>query len=279
MSEHQQRPRPLVLAVLDGWGTREEKHGNAIAAADLPNWRRILENLPEHADRGQRWRSRRPSERRHWREQRGRPHQHRERQGRPARRGRDRRRDRRGYVCEKPGSVANDRPRQGARGSGSPLRFALRRMRAQLPDAPRYAHRRRYPRRCITRCGVHSFLDGRDVPPRSALLRRAPAEESSTQSGRHPGSIATVIGRFYAMDRDKRWDRTELAQQHDASLARGSRAAVLGPAPRLKPRSRLPTRATKTTSSCSRRSSVKRVRCATATRSSSSTSARTGHAR
>jgi len=46
---------------------------------------------------------------------------------------------------------------------------------------------------------VHAFLDGRDMPPRSAmpLIREVTAP------------IATVHGRFYAMDRDKRWDRTE----------------------------------------------------------------------
>ena len=38
--------RPIVLAVLDGWGCREERHGNAIAAADLPNWRRLFEQYP-----------------------------------------------------------------------------------------------------------------------------------------------------------------------------------------------------------------------------------------
>jgi 2,3-bisphosphoglycerate-independent phosphoglycerate mutase len=46
---------------------------------------------------------------------------------------------------------------------------------------------------------VHAFLDGRDMPPRSALelIPRVPAR------------IATVHGRYYAMDRDKRWDRVE----------------------------------------------------------------------
>ncbi len=48
---------------------------------------------------------------------------------------------------------------------------------------------------------VHAFLDGRDMPPRSALelLPRVPAR------------IATVHGRYYAMDRDKRWDRVKLS--------------------------------------------------------------------
>ncbi|HYU81653.1 MAG TPA: 2,3-bisphosphoglycerate-independent phosphoglycerate mutase [Candidatus Polarisedimenticolia bacterium] len=46
---------------------------------------------------------------------------------------------------------------------------------------------------------VHAFLDGRDMAPRSAL----------ELIPRVPGRIATVHGRYYAMDRDKRWDRVE----------------------------------------------------------------------
>ena len=53
----------------------------------------------------------------------------------------------------------------------------------------------------VARVVVHAFLDGRDMPPRSALelLPRITAP------------IATVHGRYYAMDRDERWDRTELS--------------------------------------------------------------------
>ncbi|MDQ2991286.1 MAG: 2,3-bisphosphoglycerate-independent phosphoglycerate mutase, partial [Candidatus Eremiobacteraeota bacterium] len=38
--------RPLVLAVLDGWGCRAATHGNAIAAADLPHWNAYFEKYP-----------------------------------------------------------------------------------------------------------------------------------------------------------------------------------------------------------------------------------------
>jgi 2,3-bisphosphoglycerate-independent phosphoglycerate mutase len=51
----------------------------------------------------------------------------------------------------------------------------------------------------VTRLAVHAFLDGRDMPPRSAL-ELLPRVEAP---------IATVHGRYYAMDRDKRWERTE----------------------------------------------------------------------
>jgi 2,3-bisphosphoglycerate-independent phosphoglycerate mutase len=56
---------------------------------------------------------------------------------------------------------------------------------------------------------VHAILDGRDKPPRSALPFIAAIESKLAQIGR--GRIATVIGRYYAMDRDKRWERVERA--------------------------------------------------------------------
>ncbi len=56
---------------------------------------------------------------------------------------------------------------------------------------------------------VHAFLDGRDTPPSSAEKYLADFEKSITNL---PSvKIATIEGRFYAMDRDKRWDRVELA--------------------------------------------------------------------
>src|SRR3989441_8560464 len=56
---------------------------------------------------------------------------------------------------------------------------------------------------------LHPFLDGRDTPPRSSLgyLRRA----GETLRAAGAGAIATVSGRYYAMDRDTRWERTEKA--------------------------------------------------------------------
>ena len=53
------------------------------------------------------------------------------------------------------------------------------------------------------------FLDGRDVQPGSALEYIADLEEYMNEIGL--GKIATVSGRYYAMDRDKRWERVKLA--------------------------------------------------------------------
>ena len=55
---------------------------------------------------------------------------------------------------------------------------------------------------------LHMITDGRDTPPRSAEHFLAPVEEVMSKVG---GSIATVAGRYYAMDRDQRWERTEIA--------------------------------------------------------------------
>ncbi|MBS5379272.1 MAG: 2,3-bisphosphoglycerate-independent phosphoglycerate mutase, partial [Veillonella sp.] len=56
---------------------------------------------------------------------------------------------------------------------------------------------------------VHAILDGRDVPPQSALTYLKDLE--SFMSDINCGKIATVSGRYYGMDRDNRWDREELA--------------------------------------------------------------------
>jgi len=61
----------------------------------------------------------------------------------------------------------------------------------------------------LTEVYLHCFLDGRDVSPSSGLNFVAELQEKCTQIG--IGRIATVMGRYYAMDRDKRWDRVELA--------------------------------------------------------------------
>ncbi|SIN97612.1 phosphoglycerate mutase [Carnobacterium alterfunditum] len=56
---------------------------------------------------------------------------------------------------------------------------------------------------------VHAFLDGRDVAPDSGINYVKQLEEAIMEIG--AGEIATVSGRFYAMDRDKRWERVEKA--------------------------------------------------------------------
>jgi 2,3-bisphosphoglycerate-independent phosphoglycerate mutase len=73
----------------------------------------------------------------------------------------------------------------------------------------------------LTNVAIHAFLDGRDTPPESARGFMQRLEEEIRQTG--AGRVATVSGRYYAMDRDKRWDRIQKA--YDAlTLGAGARA-------------------------------------------------------
>lgn len=72
-----------------------------------------------------------------------------------------------------------------------------------------YALLRMASHRGLERVFVHCFLDGRDTPPASAAEYVAALQQKTDEIG--CGRIATVIGRYYAMDRDKRWERTQRA--------------------------------------------------------------------
>ncbi len=61
----------------------------------------------------------------------------------------------------------------------------------------------------LDRVYVHAFLDGRDVPPANAHTYIRELEEYCHRLG--TGRIATIMGRYYAMDRDRRWERTQKA--------------------------------------------------------------------
>ena len=60
-----------------------------------------------------------------------------------------------------------------------------------------------------TKIYLHAFLDGRDTPPRSALATLEKFDAKFAEVG--AGKTATLIGRYFAMDRDNRWDRVEEA--------------------------------------------------------------------
>jgi 2,3-bisphosphoglycerate-independent phosphoglycerate mutase len=68
---------------------------------------------------------------------------------------------------------------------------------------------------------LHMICDGRDTPPQSALHYLGDIESRLHEAG---GAIASVMGRYYAMDRDGRWERTELAWRA-LMLGKGERAA------------------------------------------------------
>lgn len=72
-----------------------------------------------------------------------------------------------------------------------------------------YALLRMAKKKGLKRVYIHCFLDGRDVSPTSGKDFVAALTEKCAEIG--AGKIATVMGRYYAMDRDKRWDRLERA--------------------------------------------------------------------
>src|SRR5436309_7013377 len=72
-----------------------------------------------------------------------------------------------------------------------------------------YALLRMAKQRGVERVFVHCFLDGRDTPPSSAADYVAALQKKIAEIG--CGQIATVVGRYYAMDRDRRWERTQRA--------------------------------------------------------------------
>lgn len=76
--------------------------------------------------------------------------------------------------------------------------------------------------RGLERVYVHAFLDGRDVPPKSALTYVDALETEMKKWG--IGRIASIAGRYYAMDRDKRWERVEKA--YNALVCREGEQAV-----------------------------------------------------
>ena len=219
------RRPPLVLAILDGWGVRADAHGNAIASAALPNWKRILEKYPNTTL-----------------EASGEP------VGLPAgvmgnsevghiNIGS-------GRVVPQGIVVIDAAIAEGALPSNPVLERCIAHVRASggtlhffglLSDGKVHSsldHLEAFID-VATAAGVpfaiDAFLDGRDTPPRSA---RAYIDriEGYVRAHGAPGRITSIGGRFYAMDRDQRWERVEHAY---ALLARGEaahRAATAGEA-------------------------------------------------
>jgi 2,3-bisphosphoglycerate-independent phosphoglycerate mutase len=75
--------------------------------------------------------------------------------------------------------------------------------------------------RGVERFFVHAVLDGRDTPPHSGVNYLAMLHDALVGT---PGRVASVVGRYYCMDRDKRWDRTERAYNL-LTLGEGEQAA------------------------------------------------------
>ncbi|HYM71578.1 MAG TPA: 2,3-bisphosphoglycerate-independent phosphoglycerate mutase [Stellaceae bacterium] len=199
------RPRPVVLCILDGWGERPDADDNAITRAKTPVWHRLTARWPRsHLDASEH------------------------------------------YVGLPDGQMGNsevghtnlgagrvvmqDLPRiddavaTGKLAEMAPLREFIARVKARrgtahvlglMSPGGVHSHQGQIAALCRILAGaglrvaVHAVLDGRDTPPQSALgyLRQFKADTAGAGDIR----IATISGRFYAMDRDKRWDRVEKA--------------------------------------------------------------------
>jgi len=198
------RPRPVVLCILDGWGWREETADNAIAQADTPNWDRFLASYPHALLHTSGLQVGLPDG------QMGNSEV--------------------GHMNLGAGRVVmQDLPRidtavaDGSLAANPVLTrmiAALKRsggachLMGLLSPGGVHSHQDHLAAlaRTISDAGVpvkvHAFLDGRDTPPSSAkgFMERFLADVKG-----HDVSVATVSGRYYAMDRDKRWDRVSLA--------------------------------------------------------------------
>jgi 2,3-bisphosphoglycerate-independent phosphoglycerate mutase len=200
------RPRPIVLVVLDGFGIGNDPRADAIAAAPMPVWRDLLARWP-HAVLG-------ASE---------------------------------ASVGLPEGQMGNSEVGHLNLGAGRPVLQDLPRIDAAIADGSfddRPAFRAAFDRaretgrlhvvslvgpggvhandrhlaelvrvaasQGVPAVRVHALLDGRDTPPRSAVEFVADLERRLEAA--HPDArIATVGGRYFGMDRDRRWDRTERA--------------------------------------------------------------------
>jgi 2,3-bisphosphoglycerate-independent phosphoglycerate mutase len=206
--------KPVLLCVLDGWGLREEREANAILLAGTPNVDKFTERYP-HAKlqtsglavglpEGQMGNS----EVGHTNLGAGRiVYQDLVRINRSIEDGSFYRNAALVTACRK------------AKEHGSALHLLglVSEGGVHSQQEHLYALLRMAEREGVGRVYVHAFLDGRDTPPKSgrgyveALQRFLDTEAPHAR-------IATVTGRYYAMDRDKRWDRVQLA--YDA-LVRG----------------------------------------------------------
>jgi len=200
------RPKPLLLLILDGWGHRIERADNAIALAELPHWRRLLEDCPNSLVHTE---------------------------------GR--------FVGLPDGQMGNSEVGHMNIGAGRIVYQDLTRIDAAIEDgsfagnaellaacagakaangtlhifgllSPGGVHSHENhivamidlaARQGVPRIAVHAFLDGRDTPPRSAEASLRLLQDACARAGN--AQIASIIGRYYAMDRDKRWERVEPA--------------------------------------------------------------------
>ena len=203
---------PLLLMILDGWGYREESENNAIAIADTPCWddmwqkdpRTLIETSGESVGLpdGQMGNS----EVGHMNMGAGRiVYQDFSRITQSIEDGNF---EQNAPLCSAVDSAITNNGRVHIMGLLSPGGV-------HSHDDHFIATVKLAAQRGASSIAVHGFLDGRDTPPRSA---KASIERMQGLLDKIPGAgFATISGRYYAMDRDQRWDRVRLAYDTIAS--------------------------------------------------------------
>ncbi len=199
-------PKPVVLIILDGWGYSEAPEGNAIAAARIPVWERMWKENPHTLIRtsgasvglpgGQMGNS----EVGHLNLGAGRViYQEFTRVGRSIRTG--------SFYTNQTLTAAVDEAAN--RHKAVHIMGLLSAGGVHSHEEHIHAMARLAFDRGAKRIYVHAFLDGRDTPPKSADRSIRAMNQVFKELG--VGMIASVIGRYYAMDRDHRWERIEQA--------------------------------------------------------------------
>jgi 2,3-bisphosphoglycerate-independent phosphoglycerate mutase len=204
------RPKPIILIILDGWGINPRTEANAIALADPPFYRHLLETFPNTFIQASGEAVGLPDN------QMGNSEVGHLNMGA-------------GRIVYQDLTRINKAIEEGSFFKNTALNNGLLAAKKEnstlhlmglLSDGGVHSHidhlfalLEMAREKGLTRLRVHPFLDGRDTPPQSALryidlLEKKMAEKKPAGSD---WKIGTVIGRYYAMDRDKRWDRTEKA--------------------------------------------------------------------
>lgn len=200
------RPRPFVLIVMDGWGVNPRKEGNAIALARTPNIDKLARDWPHTTVKTSGEAVGLPDG------QMGNSEVGHQNIGAGKRVLQD-------YTR------VSESIRDGSFFQNAALLKAVEHVKKNqsqlhicglLGDGGVHAHEthleallRLAQRHDIERVYIHAFTDGRDTSPTGGVefmkLLQARAREINSE---HPAKVATVTGRYYAMDRDNRWDRT-----------------------------------------------------------------------
>lgn len=201
-------PRPIVLTIFDGWGVSEKRENNAIALANTPCWDELTENHPTRLIHGSGAYVGLPDS------QMGNSEVGHLNLGA-------------GRVIEQEFTKIFNAIKDGRFDKNPVLMGVIEQLKTTdktlhilglLSSGGVHSHEeqihalvRLAAKKGLKNVVIHAFLDGRDVAPKSAGNSLDALEKVMEES--RVGVIGSMIGRFYAMDRDQRWDRVQKAYE------------------------------------------------------------------